>query len=273
MNGIKFPILEPETLADTRNSIHLYSKVLGSFRAAHTPPIKHFWHISLKTWAQGFTTTPVPASNGDSFQLFLNLIRHKIEIATSSGKYSEIDIEGLSQKELAVQIGSFLSEVKIDSKIDIKKLDEKHRPYSCESAELIFTAFFLADMSLKEFRSSLTEECSPVQIWPHHFDIAFNWFSGRKIPGENPDDIESSSEQIGYGFLTGDRHVSEPYFYVLPYPAVELDDISFTHGGLVYNDKWKGVMLKYNDVISAEDPGAKLVQFFKDSHKKIKKRF
>lgn len=270
MSSFDFPDLEFENFSEYRDTIHFYSKVLGNIRAAYTPPIKHHWHISLRIWAQGFTTTPVPTESGNSFQLFLNLLRSKVEIATSSGKYAEIDIEDQSQKTLAEQIIAELSKSEINISIDIDSLGDKKLVYSQEVSKAIFNAYSLVDMTFKEFRSNLPEQCSPVQIWPHHFDIAFNWFSGRKIPGEDPDDLESSSEQVGYGFILGDSAISDPYFYVLPYPQVDLEDKEFLHGGLNYTESWNGVLLKYESLLKAENPKQNLLEFLTDVHRKIK---
>ncbi len=270
MSIFNLPDLDFQDFTKTRDAIHLYSKVLGNIRAAYTPPIKHHWHISLRTWAQGFTTTPVPTQSGSSFQLFLNLLRNKIEIATSSGKYAEIDIEGQSQQDLAKQIIAELSKHNIDISIDTASLGVEELSYSPEISKAIFKAYSFLDTTFKEFRSNLPEECSPIQIWPHHFDIAFNWFSGRKIPGEDPNDLEASSEQIGYGFIAGDSTILEPYFYVLPYPEVDLADKEFLHGGFNYTESWNGVLLKYESLLKAKNPKQYLLEFLMDSHKKIK---
>lgn len=270
MSTFNFPDLNIEDFNKTRDSLHLYSKVLGNIRAAYTPPIKHHWHISLRTWAQGFTTTPVPTQSGSSFQLFQNLLRHKIEIATNSGKYAEVDIVGQSQQDLAKKIIAELSKSKVDISIDTNRLRDEELFYSPEISKAVFNAFSLVDMVFKEFRSNLAEECSPVQIWPHHFDIAFNWFSGRKITGEDPNDLEASSEQIGYGFISGDSSIPEPYFYVLPYPEVDLKDTEFLHNGFHYTESWNGVLLKYKSLLKAKNSKQNLLEFLIDAHKKIK---
>lgn len=271
MSSFNFPDLDIEDFSKARDTLHLYSKVLGNIRATYTPPIKHYWHISLKTWAQGFTTTPVPTHSGNSFQLFLNLLRNKVEIATSSGKYAEVDIIGQSQQDLAKQIITELSKSKINISIDTDIFEDEKLAYSEEVSKAIFGIYSLVDTVFKEFRSGLSEENSPVQIWPHHFDIAFSWFSGRKIPGEDPDDLEASSEQVGYGFITGDSDIPEPYFYVLPYPEVNLEGEEFLHGGFNYTESWNGVLFKYEDLMKVENQKKSLLEFLEDSHQKIKK--
>jgi hypothetical protein len=39
---------------------------------------------------------------------------------------------------------------------------------------------------MAEFEAEIAEESSPIQIWPHHFDMSLLWLPGEKIPGRNP---------------------------------------------------------------------------------------
>jgi hypothetical protein len=46
--------------------------------------------------------------------------------------------------------------------------------------ERYWQALAQIDILLKQFRGELREETSPVQLWPHHFDLSLVWFSGRR---------------------------------------------------------------------------------------------
>ena len=72
--------------------------------------------------------------------------------------------------------------------------------------------------SLATFRAGIREETSPIQVWPHHFDLSMIWLPGDKVPGEDPDDEESADRQMNFGFTYGDDAVPEPYLYVTAYP-------------------------------------------------------
>ena len=64
--------------------------------------------------------------------------------------------------------------------------------------------------SLATFRAGIREETSPIQVWPHHFDLSMIWLPGDKVPGEDPDDEESADRQMNFGFTYGDDAVPEP---------------------------------------------------------------
>jgi hypothetical protein len=61
-----------------------------------------------------------------------------------------------------------------------------------------------ADAVLNAYRSK-RENVGEVRCWPHHFDIA----TLQRFDGDRT---------IGAGFLAGDAHYREPYWYVTPYP-------------------------------------------------------
>ena len=77
------------------------------------------------------------------------------------------------------------------------------------------------DLLLKQFRSEQHRETSPVQLWPHHFDWALSWFSGRPIPDDGSPTGYRSVEQMMFGFSTGDVSIDEPYLYILAYPFAD----------------------------------------------------
>lgn len=82
----------------------------------------------------------------------------------------------------------------------------------------------------------------PVRCWPHHFDIATLMELG-------------GGRTIGAGFVPGDAHYSEPYWYVTPYPYPE--DRSNTKplpSGFWNTGPWFGAVL-------LESSGANVAEF------------
>lgn len=60
------------------------------------------------------------------------------------------------------------------------------------------------------------DEAGPVLCWPHHFDMA------TRLDFE-PDGDPEEARSIGLGFSPGDDGTPEPYFYVLPWPAPDVE--------------------------------------------------
>ena len=77
--------------------------------------------------------------------------------------------------------------------------------------------FDLADELLTGFASSqsgLTPGPSPVRCWPHHFDLA-------TYVGLEEGDTENA-RGVGVGMSPGDESYGQPYFYVNPWPKLDV---------------------------------------------------
>ncbi len=88
---------------------------------------------------------------------------------------------------------------------------------------------------------------SRVQLWPEHFDAAFDCISG------------GSRRRVTFGASPGDAGVDEPYLYVLP---ADFDD-------LAASDLWNaqgfnGAMLRLSDFVDDADQRAAAGAFFRD---------
>lgn len=97
--------------------------------------------------------------------------------------------------------------------------DTRSLAYDPAAAHQLWQVLSQVDLALKAFRATLRQETSPVQLWPHHFDLAMLWFSGRPVPDQDRDQEKWADEQMNYGFSTGDAGIPEPYFYATAYPS------------------------------------------------------
>ena len=101
-------------------------------------------------------------------------------------------------------------------------------------------------LCLARLRSALPAETSPIQLWPHHFDLAMLVLTGRKIPGQDPENEEYSDEQLNFGFVPGDEGISEPYFFITLYEqAGRLAGVPLPHEAYFHTDGWSGIVMPY----------------------------
>ena len=256
-----FPILEYDKILSTRNTIHSYAKLLGTIRAKMTAEQKDYWHISLGTGTQGFRTSPIPYENGSTFEIYLNLISHGVQISTSTGHNRNIPLTGQSELQFSTEVVSILETMDIKPDIDLEKFsDNSDMQYNPADATEIFRSFSLVDIIFKTFKGTIPFETSLVQIWPHHMDIAFTCYPHTK------DNIE----QIAFGYLTGDLGIEEPYFYITIYPELsDYGQIKLIDGAYWHTDEWQGAVLKYKDLISADNPGETLINHLKNTYDQI----
>ena len=86
-----------------------------------------------------------------------------------------------------------------------------------------------------------------IQLWPHHFDLAMLVLTGRKIPGQNPENEELSDEQLNFGFVPGDGGIREPYFYITLYAHSErLAKVSLPDEAYFHKEGWSGIVMRYD---------------------------
>ncbi len=263
-----FPPLSLNTWQPTRETIAHYAQVVGKVRRAMTPPQKHWWHVSLRTAAAGLTTTPVPAGS-KTFELLLDFTHHRLLMTTSHGERRDFRLAGQSVHAFKNELLETLAELAIYPEIDHDLfIDQSVGTYDQTAVAAFWHALSQIDATLKEFRAGFRGESSPVQLWPHHFDLGVNWFSGRLVPDQDPDDPEWSDEQMNFGFSTGDGGIPDPYFYVTAYPTPDgWNETKLPSGAYWQTEGWTGAVLPYSVLAGSEDGKSLLLTFLRSLQK------
>ena len=215
---MSFPDLTLANWQDTRDTIHAYAQVIGDVRKQLTPKQKQWWHISLRATAEGLTTLPMLVGH-KTVELKFNYFTHELRLRSSIGEEDFISLDGQSVKDFSDELVEILSDVGAEITIKPEFLaDDKSRVYNDTAVESFWEALSQIDQMFKAFKAGFRGESSPVQLWPHHFDLAVVWFSGRLIPDQDPTNADYADEQMGFGFSTGDDYIADPYFYITAYP-------------------------------------------------------
>src|SRR5438270_558848 len=81
---VPWPELPIAAWRETRETLHLWTQIVGKIRLARTPWLNHSWHVALYVTARGLTTSPVP-DGAHSFQIDFDFIDHVLRISTSGG--------------------------------------------------------------------------------------------------------------------------------------------------------------------------------------------
>ena len=251
----------------TRKTLHLYSNVVGVAPRAHAEFHPKWWHISLKVQPEGLVTDPMALPQGGTFQLELNLCRHQIILSTSVGDESRIDMTSApTATEMGNRVLGALADLGLSGDYARHKFDnEEPRAYDPAAAESMRSALVTADAILKRHREALVGEVSPVQLWPHGFDLSFEWFGTRVVTHEEDGKVQNFSSQINFGFYPG-----QPiYFYANPWPfeADKLVDHSLPAGGRWHDEGWQGTMLPYADVVGDPEAEERLLSYFGEVYK------
>ncbi len=255
----RFPVLDPAVLAPTRDALHAWAQVLGNWAEGRRRRRKHWWHISLRPSIRGLTTDVI--RNSPDFELELDLVNSRLdvhcELTTSSLK-----LTGQSPREVAGFIESALEMAGVagcDVPADSELRGDRFPDYSPEAAGRLHHAFASVAAALEELRAGIREETSPIQVWPHHFDLSMIWLPGARVMGVDSADEESADKQMNFGFVLGDAGISEPYFYVTAYPQPDdLLDVELPDGTAWHTEGFTGAVLRYGELVAMDDPAAYL---------------
>lgn len=256
----KFPALDPNALAATRDAVHAYSRVVGAWAAGCRRKRKHWWHASLRPSLYGLTTGVI--FGAVDFELELNLANSVLHIRTCTTEVTE-RLNGQSSREVAQAIRSVLIPMGVDQDFEPakdKSNDDEHPGYVAEQAILLHQAIGSVTPVLEDFRAGIREEKSPIQVWPHHFDLSMIWLPGAKIEGQAIEDEESADKQMNFGFTFGDSSIEEPYFYVTAYPTPDaLPKLELPEKTAWRSEGFSGAVTLYKDVAAMKDPQAYLL--------------
>ena len=161
-----------------------------------------------------------------------------------------------------------LTELGIAASVDAEQFsDDATLTYDPDQARRLWQVFSLVNLTLARFKGSLREETGPIVLWPHNFDLAFLWFSGRKVAGQDPADPEHADEQMNFGFEPGDAGIPEPYFYVTAYPKPDgFAGSPLPAGATWQTEGWTGAVLRYAELLKQDDPAEHLLAFLHMAH-------
>lgn len=88
----RWPAIPVADWQDTRDTLHLYTQVIGKVRLANEPHRNHWWNTTLYVTARGLTTSLMPHPTGPAFQVDFDLLDHRLDIATASGEQRSLDL-------------------------------------------------------------------------------------------------------------------------------------------------------------------------------------
>src|SRR5256885_14359466 len=67
----------------TKDTLHLWSQIVGKVRMASSAPRNHWWHVPLYVDVRGLTTRRLHSANGVTFQIDLDFVDHLLVLSTN----------------------------------------------------------------------------------------------------------------------------------------------------------------------------------------------
>jgi hypothetical protein len=284
MSDLDWPALPLDAWRKTRDTLHLYLQIVGKIRLALSPPVNHWWHVTLYVSPRGLTTHAIPCGLG-SFEIELDFVGHRLELRASDGRRAGFSLEdGLAVCDFHARLFEQLGAMGIDAPIrpvpydcfsDIPfRQDREHRSYDREYVARFHRVLVALEGIFAAFRGRFLGKSTPVHLFWHTFDLAVSRFSGRRAPKVATMSAmlqeAYSHELISFGFWSGDDELGAPAFYSYTYPEPE-----GLRGRPLQPDKafWKPrdgsslALYRYDDMRSAADPRAALLEFFESAYR------
>src|SRR5258708_26104573 len=117
-----WPALPLSAWQDTRDTLHMWTQIVGKVRLALTPKINHWWNVALYVSARGLTTSAIPY--GDRvFEIEFDFLEHQLVIKTCDPATKIIPLAPRSVADFYQEFMSALQALKIDVTISHMPVD------------------------------------------------------------------------------------------------------------------------------------------------------
>jgi hypothetical protein len=290
------PPLPFDSWKDTVATLHMWTQVVGKVRLKLCPLVNHFWNVPFYVTARGMTTSAMPYQRGrvqetgaakiqatiqGTVEVRFDFIEHQLQIETSEGRVATIALKAKSVAEFYKEFMATLAELDVVVKIwtvpceipDPTRFeqDQIHAAYDPEAVHKFWRILVWVDQVFKEFRAGFLGKVSPVHFFWGSFDLAVTRFSGRKAPerpGADPITREAYSHEVSSaGFWLGGGDIKGPAFYSYAAPEPSgFADRRVRPEAAFYHPQLKEFLLMYDDVRTAADPRATLMEFLQSTY-------
>ena len=278
-----WPRLRLDDWTPTRDTLHMWTQIIGKIRLRHAPLINHWWQVTLYVTPRGLTTSTIPYRTG-AFDIEFDFVDHQLIIRTTTGNILRIPLQPQSVAEFYAQVLHALEQLGIDTRIQPHPNevapaipfaeDEQHRSYDSHAATLFWRQLVQANRVLGEFRSYFVGKVSPVHFFWGAMDLACTRFSGRPAP-EHPGGAPNCGDWVmveGYsrelsscGFWPGGGEEGAFYCYAYPEPDGFADYSVSPPPATYHRDKGEFV-LSYEAVRTADNPDRTLLDFLQSTY-------
>jgi hypothetical protein len=269
-----WPALPYEEWRETRDTLHMYTQVIGKLRLALSPFEPQWGHVPLYVTTRGLTTSPMPVGLG-TIDAEFDLISHELLIHSSDGDTERRPLGG-DVADFYHDVMRMLQRLHVDVRISILPSevtepipfpdDHTHGTYDTEHAARYFRLLSIIDVVMKEHRARFRGRTSPVNFFWGTFDLAVTRYSGRSIdPRPDAGIIErvgGDAEAICAGWWPGDERVRYPAFFAYAYPAPEnIQTLAIQPGSAAWNPSAGEFLLPYEAARLQSDPRQAVLDF------------
>jgi hypothetical protein len=281
----RWPSIPVADWQDTRDTLQLYTQVVGKVRLANEPLANHWWNVPLYVTARGLTTSLMPHATGPAFQIDFDLVDHRLDIATVTGEVRSLGLAPRPVAELFEAVMGMLGDLGVPTDIWPMPVeipgatpfpdDSVHASYDPDAVQRFWRALVDMERVLKVFRSRFVGKASPVHLFWGALDLAHTRFSGRPAPphpGGAPNCgphvmWEAYSHEVSScGYWPGPPG-EQGVFYSYAYPEPPgYREVAVSPSSARWDDGLGEFVLPYEHVRTAGDPDALLLEFLQSTY-------
>ncbi len=247
----------PDDIEPTRATLHAYAHAVAALPRAHHEPHPRWWHTSLKPTIHGLTTEVVDTDAGP-VSVRMNFSSHDIHLDRNGATALVIPMDqGLTATEVA---GQLIDAVALSDTYERERFtNDEQRPYDRAVAAAIWSVFDESVQILRSHNASIGGDLSPIQLWPHGFDLATEWYGTRLAEYAEGGTKQTMSAQINFGFYPAGR--ADFYSNPWPFEADTLLSIDLPHGASWKTDGWEGSQLYLDQVAGHADSSDRVLEY------------
>jgi hypothetical protein len=278
-----WPDLAVPTWPATRDTLHMWTQVVGKVKLALNPMVNHWWQVPLYVSARGLTTSLMHAGDR-GLEIEFDFVDHRLRVQATDGARRDVRLEQRSVADFHRATMAALAEVGVPLTLNPRPSevaeaipfdeDEVHRTYDPDAAHRFWLALVRIHDVLLRFRGGFVGKASPVHFFWGGADLCTTRFSGRpapKHPGGVPNcpdwvqELAYSHEVSSCGYWPGGDDGGAFYAYAYPEPPgfaerpVEPAEAS-------YDAALGEFVLPYAAVRASADPAAALLAFCRTTY-------
>src|SRR5215475_10688974 len=107
-----WPRLRVADWVEARDTLHMWTQIVGKIRLAHAPMVNHWWQVTLYASPRGLATSAIPYQGG-VFDIEFDFVDHRLHIRSSGGGARQIALEPKSVADFHAEMTTALGELGI----------------------------------------------------------------------------------------------------------------------------------------------------------------
>jgi hypothetical protein len=268
---------------ETRDTLHLWTQVVGKVKLTLNPMLNHWWQIPLYVSARGLTTSLMHAGD-QGLEIEFDFVDDQLRLRSSTGAHREVQLEARSVASFYAATVAALDDLGVTVHLNTRpselevaipfELDDVHHSYDAAAVRQFWLALVRIHEVLMKFRARYIGKVSPVHFFWGAADICTTRFSGRRAPKHRggvphcPDWVQVlaySHEVSSCGYWPGGD--GEGFFYAYAYPEPPgFADWPVEPSSASYDQGLGEFLLPYTEVRTSADPESTLLAFCQSTY-------